>query len=416
MKSFLVTLTLIISLIFQSSGRNVMTWVPAYASSNCKAILNDTIKSQWIKNGVTHIGLQFWVPGDNGSVVFLTDYQLTNQAATISQDVQDFVAWGKANDIKVMMCFHNVRSDGFDWTYAQQVINSYPSKTVGSISQIVDQYGLDGVDIDFEGTGDYTSDKPAFVNFLDTLGSALHHSGKELSVDMFSTPCYNAPNPSWESAMAPHVDFMNIMGYSDTYENNNTVFQYCPQTPSERNIYAFKYSYIEKYLTVKQRVASSKLCYGLPSWADKWGGQCLQAHILDITDISTAGGIAIWDLQLTSGGYWTDPQSWDLIRMFRQDSTYDQIDAHFQVCENITAISDVTEKARHIFYDSDHQIMNLAGLPGDLYLYSATGALSKSWHVQAGENVSLVNMGNSFYIAKFQTSSGIYTEKVNLVR
>lgn len=416
MKSFLTTIALIIFFAFQSAARNVMTWIPVYGISDCKALLNDATKSEWIKNGVTHIGLQFWVPGDNGAAVFVTDYQFKYKAATISQDVQDFVAWGKANNIKVMMCFHNIRSNDFDWTYTQQVINTYPNQTVASIKQIVDFYGLDGVDIDFEGTGNYASDKPAFVNFLDTLGSALHQSGKQLSVDMFSTPCYNAPNPSWESAMAPHVDFMNIMGYSDTYEADETLFGYCPQTPSEKDVYAFRYSYIENYLTAKQGVASSKLCYGLPAWVDEWGGQCLQAHILDITDISAAGGLAIWDLQLSAGGFWTDPRSWDLIRMFRQDSTSASIHAHIKACEKVTAISDVLEKKGHIYYDADHQVMNLAGMPGDLYLYSASGVLEKNWHIQAGENVSLVNMRSSFYIAKFQTSSDIYTEKVNLLR
>ncbi len=389
-----------------------MTWIPAYGTSTCKALMNDATKSQWIKKGVTHIGLQFWVPGDKGSVVFVTDYQFTYKAATIGQDVKDFVAWGKANNIKVMMCLYNVRTDNFDWNLTRQVINTYPYNTVGSIMKIVEHYELDGVDIDFEGTGDYNSDKSAFVSFLDTLGSALHQSGKELSVDMFSTPCYNAPNPSWESAMAPHVDFMNIMGYNDTYEDNNTVFQYCPQTPSEANNYVFRYSYIENYLTVKQEVASSKLCYGLPSWVDEWGGQCVHSHILDIADISLAGGIAIWDLQLGGGGFWTDPQSWDLIRMFRLDSTAAQMRSHIQACGETTSIDDLIEKTHHIYYDSDNQLINLSGLSGDLFLYSATGVLERSWYVQAGENVSLTDMSNSFYIAKFQTLSGIYTEKI----
>ena len=276
MKKILITLSLVITLYHVSFGRRVMTWVPVYGINNCKTLMNDSEKSIWLKNGLSHVGLQFWVPGDNGDVNFLTNYQFTYKAATISQDVTDFVTWGNQNDIKIMLCLFNMRDADFDWAYTKQVIDNYPNETVANIMTIVNNYGLDGVDIDFEGSGDKSSDKTAFVAFLTTLGQALHASGKELSVDMFSTPCYNAPNPSWESVMAPHVDFMNLMGYNDTFENENTLFAYCPQDPSVVGSYPFRYSFIEEYLTVKQGVASSKLNYGLPGWEDEWGDQCAQ--------------------------------------------------------------------------------------------------------------------------------------------
>ncbi len=414
MKLFFLTLLICISLSFQSFGRQVMSWIPVYGIGSVKSMMNDATKSEWLKNGVTHIGLQFWVPGDNGKVVFATDYQFQWKAATISQDVQDFVAWGNANNIKIMMCFHNIRENDFDWTYAQQVINDYPYQTVDSIMDIMNYYNLDGVDIDFEGIGDYNSDKNAFVSFLDTLGRALHQSNRELSVDMFSTPCYNTPNPSWESAMAPHVDFMNIMGYNDTYEDNNTLFSWCPMTPSAANSYAFKYSYIESYLTVTQGVVSSKLSYGIPAWVDTWGGQCLQEHILDIIDVSDAGGIAIWDLTLGGGGYWTNPTTWDLIKMFKYDSTSAQIREHLSICTPVTSTVPIQGSASPIFFDSYNQILNLSGMAGDLYLYSPSGVLEKTWHVNAGENISFTGISNGFYIVKFKTEVNVFSEKIIL--
>jgi hypothetical protein len=416
MKRYLTTLLLFLSLSLPSFGRQVMSWIPVYGIDNCKSMMNDATKSQWIKNGITHIGLQFWVPGDNGAVVFVTDYQFTWKAATISQDVQDFVTWCHANDIKIMMCLHNVRSGDFDWSYTQQVINDYPDETVTNAMQIVDLYGLDGVDIDFEGTDDYTSDKPAFVNFLDLLGDALHEDNKELSVDMFSTPCYNSPNPSWESAMAPHVDFMNIMGYNDTYENNNTLFSYCPMTPSESNSYAFRYSYIEEFLTETQMVPSSKLNYGLPSWVDEWGGQCLQENILDILDVSSAGGIAIWDLQLGAGGFWTDPVSWDLISKFKDNYTSAQIRSQLSICGIPTGIANTDHTMAKMYYAAAEQLLHLPERTGDLYLYSPTGVLEKSWPINGVETVSFNNLNNGFYIVKFETPSGVFSERISLFK
>ena len=393
-----------------------MTWIPVYGIETCKTLMNDETKSEWIKNGITHIGLQFWVPGDGGAVTFVTDYQFTYKAPTISQDVQDFVTWGNANHIKIMLCFHNIREEGFDWDYTHQVIHDYPEESVANIMQLVGQYGLDGVDVDFEGLGDFTSDKPAFVNFLDLLGEALHEDEKELSVDLFSTPCYNAPNPSWESAMAPHVDFMNVMGYNDTYEDNNTFFSDCPLTPSESNIYPFKYSYIENFLTQKQGVASVKLNYGLPAWFEEWGGQCLQENILDILDVSAAGGIAIWDLRLYAGGFWLNPVSWNLINRFKNGNTSAEIRSQLAICEEtVTTVEDAHEKPA-IYYDASSQLLHLPDLSGDLHLYSPTGVLEKSWFVKGAETISFADRNNGFYIVKFETTSGVFSERIVLFK
>lgn len=417
MKIYLIALSLFLSLSFSSFSRNVMTWVPVYGIDGVKNILNDPTQSSWIKNGVTHIGLQFWVPGDSGEVAFITDYQFTYKASTISQDVQDFVTWGHANNIKIMMCFHNVREHDFDWGYARKVIDTFPSQTATNVMQIVNAYGLDGVDIDFEGIGDFSTDKPAFVNFLNTLGTSLHAVNKELSVDMFSTPCYNAPNPSWESAMSTHVDFMNVMGYNDTYENNNTLFSYCPQTPSEANTYPFRYSYIENFLTTKQGVSSSKLNYGLPAWMDTWGGQCAQNNILDIMDVSTAGGIAIWYLQLNGGPFWASADTWNLIKLFKEDYTSAQIRSQLSsICGTPTSITDGADAKASLYYVVSEQSLHLPSTTGDLYLYSAAGVQERSWRINGEENISFADVTNGFHIVKFKTPTGIYSTKISLFK
>lgn len=416
MKNKIITLTLILFFSLSTFGRNVMTWIPTYGTDECKALMNNSTTSEWLKNGLTHIGLQFWVPGDNGSVVFVTDYQYTYKASTISQDVTDFTTWGKANNVKVMLCVYNVRDADFDWTYAQKAFKDYPAETVTNIMSIVNNYNLDGVDIDFEGSGDFRSDKTAFTHFLDLLGTALHNAGKELSVDIFSTPCYNAPNPSWESAMAPYVDFMNIMGYADTYENNNTLIQYCTQTPSENNTYPLRYSYIENYLTVKQAVTSSKLNYGIPSDVESWGGQCAQENILDIMDVSNSGGIAIWDLQLEANGIWKQQVTWDLISMFKNNKTSSQVRSDLLVCGVATSVDEPGKNDSPLIYDSLNKIVKCSGQEGQILLYTTSGSLKNSWQVKKGEDVSLSNVANGLYIIRFNCNRGEYSIPISVFK
>ncbi len=390
-------------------ARKVMSWIPVYGIAKTKTYLNDPIKKDWFKNGLTHIGLQFWVPGDNGAVVFVTDYQFTSKAATISQDVQDYVTWGNANNVKIMLCFHNIREYDFDWTYTKTVIDDYPYESVANIMTIINMYNLDGVDIDFEGLGSYAADKPNFVAFLDTLGKALHASGKELSVDMFSTPCYNFPNPSWGSDMAAHVDFMTNMGYSDLYESNTTQFNWCPATPSEAGAYAFQFSYIEDYITNTQGVPSSKHHYGIPSWETEWGGKTFHQHLLDIIDISSAGGISIWDLQLSGNGLWLEEETWKIIEMFKNDSTSAQIQAHATLTLETHPQSTITPT---ILYNSYTQLVTLSRQNGTLYLYSSLGKLEKSWTITEEKTILLPAFTSGLYILKYETEFGVETKKI----
>ncbi|HEY8400397.1 MAG TPA: glycosyl hydrolase family 18 protein [Cytophagaceae bacterium] len=414
MKTINTALILILFFSFSAFGRNVMTWIPIYGIDNCKALMNDPVKSEWLKNGLTHIGLQFWVPGDNGEVVFVTDYQFTYKAATIGKDVTDFVTWSKANNVKIMLCLHNVRYEDFDWALTKKVIYDYPEETVNNIMEIVTSYNLDGVDIDFEGIGDFTSDKEAFVDFLNKLGDTLHATGKELSVDIFSTPCYNSPSPAWESAMAPYVDFMNIMGYNETYENDNTLFQYCPQLPSEVNIYPFRYSYIENFLTVKQGVSSEKLNYGLPGWVAEWGGQCAQGNILDIMEISESGGIAIWDLQMNGNGFWKHSDTWELIAGFKNNHTASQVREGLSVCGKATSIEDTKAEASPIIYDAHNKLMKFSTGQGEAFLYSSNGVLLRTWKINVDKEIDLKGHGYGFYILKLHSKNSVFIKKFSI--
>jgi hypothetical protein len=412
-----IIFTLLIAISFSSFGKNVMSWIPIYGIAQSKVYMNDETKTKWLKDGLTHIGLQFWVPGDSGKVEFLTKHQFAWEAGTIDQNTKDYVAWGKTNNVKIMLCLHNVRENDFDWNYTKLIIDSFPNETVASLVALVESYGLAGVDLDLEGFGDYGSDKAAFINFTDTLGKALHNIGKELSLELVSTPCYNFPNPSWESDLSPHVDFMNLMGYADTYEKDSTLFGWCPVTPTEANSYPFQYSYIENFATVTEGIPSSQLNYGISGMDSEWGGDCVHKHLIDVANISSGGGIAIWDLRLTGQGLWLEESTWEMIEMFKNDSTGNAMAKVADACHDLVTSSVFeTSNDSPVTYDGVNQIVNFSNSNGIAAFYSVSGSLLAEHNINGDQSISITGLSNGIVILKYQTNKGLFAEKLILSR
>ena len=132
---------------------------------------------------------------------------------------------------------------------------------------------------------------------------------------------------------------------------------------------------------------------------------------MDIVDVSTGGGIAIWDMQLSGNGFWQNPVTWDLIALFKDGKSSAQIHALVEACSPATSVSK-KEIESPVFYDSYNKVVNLSGKEGELYLYSSLGIIEKSWKVNPGENVSLEGTGDGFHILKFETSSGLYSQGI----
>ncbi|MCX6181694.1 MAG: glycosyl hydrolase family 18 protein [Bacteroidetes bacterium] len=391
------------------AGRTVMSWIPVYGNSACKTNLFNSSKKTWLKDGLTHIGLQFWVPGDSGKVVPMTNYQYKNQAGTLPTDIQNYVTWGNTNGVKIMLCIYNVRTNGFDWSLTQNVINNYPTQTIANLVAIVQSYGLDGVDVDFEGVGKYAADKAAYVSFIAALSLELHKIGKELSLDMFSTPCYNFPNPSWDSDLSAYVDFVNVMGYDKAYEKDVTLFAYCPETPSEANSYALRYSYMEHFATVNEGLPSAKLNFGIPGTKSTWGGDSLYTHLIDIASISSKGGIAIWDLRLTGQGLWLQEKTWELLAMFKNNSTADQMKAKVS---NTLSTAEIVAKVNPVLYDSVNESITFSSSTGIAYLYDITGELQGQWQINEGQSISLSDKISGTYLLKFESDNDCFVLKL----
>ena len=246
-----------------------------------------------MKNGLTHLGLQFWRPSDKGKMKLVNDFKPIDDATIIQ-----FRKWGKTHNVQVLLCVYNGYKNGWNWDLAKNAFDTYRKKFIAALVSETVRLQLDGVDIDFEGKGDRESDKKAFFDFIKELSVALKAKGKELTVDSFAYK-WNAPNQSWWKMMLPHIDALHVMGYSETGSKSR----------SWRS-YGFLKAAAGKY--------SSKLLIGVPSHTNNWEKVSVQEHLEWIAKDPSVG-LAIWDAQLKDSK-WRTKKVWQTISRIRQGS------------------------------------------------------------------------------------------------
>ena len=273
----------------------MMTWVPPYATSKCLDRLNESFGDMGMKNGLTHLGLQFWRPAEKGKIQLVDNFKPIDDSTIIQ-----FRKWGNAHKVRVLLCVYNGYKDGWNWEVAKNVFSSHRKQFIQALVSETLRLKLDGVDIDFEGKGNRDSDKKAFLDFIKELSFALRGKGKELTVCSFAYK-WNAPNQSWWKIMLPHIDALHVMGYSETGSKS-----------TGWKSYDFLKAAAGKY--------SSKLLIGVPSHASNWEKASIQEHLEWIAKKSSVG-LAIWDAQLKNSE-WRTKEIWQTISRIRQGTDF----------------------------------------------------------------------------------------------
>jgi hypothetical protein len=69
-----------------------------------------------MKNGLTHLGLQFWRPAEKGKVQLVDDFKPIDDSTIIQ-----FRKWGNAHKVRVLLCVYNGYKDGWSWEVAKNV-------------------------------------------------------------------------------------------------------------------------------------------------------------------------------------------------------------------------------------------------------------------------------------------------------
>lgn len=242
---------------------------------------------------LTHINYAFLLPTATGGF----------QAIENPSKLQSLVSSAHANGVKVLIAvggWNNGDDSGFESTAAN---SSYRTAFVNNIMNFVNQYGLDGVDMDWE-YPDPGASANNYAALMTQLATALHAQGKLLTAAVVGIN-----GESILSSVFSQVDFLNLMAY-DFNNYDHSTYSYASQSLS--------------YWKGKGLPASKAILgvpfYGRPSWetyatligrgadpyADTYQGVGYNGitTIKSKTDLAYAqgGGIMMWELSQDAVG------------------------------------------------------------------------------------------------------------------
>ncbi|ONI78303.1 glycoside hydrolase family 18 [Kribbella sp. ALI-6-A] len=148
---------------------------------------------------LTHINYAFALPNSNGTL------QAIENTAKLTQ----LVSKGHAAGVRVSLAIGGW-NNGDDTAFEVLAANSGSRTTfVNSVVNVVNQYNLDGVDIDWE-YPDTTAEGNNFTALMQQLSTAMHSRGKLLTAAVVSE---GGTADGVQPAVFGYVDWLNIMAY-----------------------------------------------------------------------------------------------------------------------------------------------------------------------------------------------------------
>jgi GH18 family chitinase len=264
---------------------------------------------------LTHINYAFVLPNSNGSL----------QAVPDPGKLSSLVSLAHGNGVKVSLSIGGW-NDGNDSAFEALAGNSGARTTfVNSVNSVVNQYGLDGVDIDWEYPDPGTSGNN-YTALMQQLSTAMHNNGKLLTAAVVSEgDTANGVQP----AVFGYVDFLNIMAYDGGSPHANydwaiasANFWKSRGLPASKTVLGVPFYSRPGYLTYAQIVAmnpananvdcvnanGAQQCYnGIPTikrktqWAMDNAGGIMNWELSEDTTGSTSLVSAIYDVA-TGGG------------------------------------------------------------------------------------------------------------------
>lgn len=279
----LLACTFLITSLFSFAQFKVVGYMPSW-SGDVNAI-------QYSK--LTHINYAFLLPTATGGF----------QAIENPSKLQNLVSRAHSSGVKVLIAvggWNNGDDSGFESTAANA---NYRNAFVTNIMSFVNQYGLDGVDMDWE-YPDQGASANNYAALMTQLASALHAQGKLLTAAVVGIN-----GESILSSVFSQVDFLNLMAY-DFNNFDHSTYNYASQSLS--------------YWKGRGLPASKAILgvpfYGRPSWesfatlvgrgadpyADTYQGVGYNGitTIKNKTDLAwtQGGGIMMWELSQDAVG------------------------------------------------------------------------------------------------------------------
>jgi GH18 family chitinase len=155
---------------------------------------------------LTHVNYAFVLPNSTGGL----------QPVENPSKLQSLVSSGHAAGVKVLIAVGGW-NNGNDSAFESLAANStYRTNFTNNIISFVNQYNLDGVDIDWE-YPDNGSSANNYTLLMQQLSTALHNNGKLLTAAVVSEN-----GGSIQNAVFTAVDFLNLMAYDGDGANHST--------------------------------------------------------------------------------------------------------------------------------------------------------------------------------------------------
>ncbi|MBM2615627.1 ricin-type beta-trefoil lectin domain protein [Actinoplanes sp. LDG1-06] len=245
---------------------------------------------------LTHINYSFALPNANGTL----------QPIENTSKLQQLVTLGHQNNVKVSLAIGGW-NDGNDSAFESLAAGSGTRTAfVTNVMNTVRQYGLDGVDIDWEYPDPGTSGNN-YTALMQQLSTALHNEGKLLTAAVVSEGgTANGVQP----AVFGYVDWLNIMAYDGGSPHANYDWAIASANfwknrglPKAKTVLGVPFYSRPGYLTYAQLVAQD------PANANRDctpGGECYNGlpTIRRKTQwaMANAGGIMNWELSQDATG------------------------------------------------------------------------------------------------------------------
>lgn len=158
---------------------------------------------------LTHINYAFALPTSTGGL----------QPIENPSKLSSLVSSGHANGVKVLIAIGGW-NNGDDGAFESLAANAtYRTNFVNTVMNFVNQYGLDGVDMDWE-YPDAGASANNYLTLMTQLSTALHNQGKLLTAAVVGTG-----GASILSGVFNVVDFLNLMAYDyNSYEHSTYTY------------------------------------------------------------------------------------------------------------------------------------------------------------------------------------------------
>ena len=207
-------------------------------------------------------------------------------------DGAEYIEWAHNNNYQVWAMFSN--NSLKDTT--SQILNDYEKREtmIENIMDLVEEYNLDGVNVDFENMNE--SDKDVYSRFLIELAPRLKKIGKTLSVDV------TAPDGSetWSlcfdrNTIANVADYIVFMAYDQYGTSSNKAGTTAGYDWVEANV--------KKFLG-QEDVDPEKIILGIPLymrlWEEEEDGTAKPevVNMKDMFDVLPENQVATWDEEL----------------------------------------------------------------------------------------------------------------------